>query len=745
MTKTTGSLALLLQERARTNAGLLRHRAEAAILFADVVGSTSYYDRFGNTAGIVLMQRLDQVTNAALAEYEGRWIKSTSDLWMAEFSDSVLAVRAAVGMQQKLFLTNQQLAETERIQLRIGIHLGEVFRKGEDVWGNAVNVAAGVCAQCGPAQILISGPVQSLLPADSGLHVNSLGRFSLRAKQQQEELFEVIWADNKAYDSLREDVTQMVARSLLVVRNLTAASGPEMPVLGGVFAGRYEILQELGVSGMGAVFKASDRETGETLALKVLRADVASDAASVERFKKELRMARWITHPNVCRVYDFGRASGTAFISMEFVEGSSVRDLLDQQPMDPRDALQIAADLCDGLAEIHRHEMVHWGVTPNNIMVTPSMEVKLMDFGIAGFANTALTQAGVDTSFPRPMTPEQAAEEPDSRTDVYALGLVLYEMMTHRPAFDRDTATALALKQLPERPPRPRQLQPDIPVEAEQIILKCLESDPDNRYRTATEVRNELLRVAESIRSQPATLAVRLEALEADSLVAGQIRTNPRDGQVYVWIPPGTFEQGALPTDQEAGPSESPQHTVTITRGFWIGQTPVTVIAYRHFAKETGVAMPDAPWKDRCPITGVTWDEALAYCCWAGGRLPTSAEWSYAARAGYHGPRYGEPQKIAWFRVKPPGPRPVKGKDPNAWGLYDMLGNVWEWCADWFEEYQAEPLIDPQGPAEGDLRVLRGGSWDDHPRMARLSARSWRKPDSRSPTCGFRCVLDAIP
>src|SRR5580658_4959336 len=161
--KTQGSLGLLLRERARIDAELRRHQAEVAILFTDVVGSTAYYDRFGNTAGILLMQRHDDVTNAALARFNGRWIKSTGDGSMAEFADAAQAVLAAIAMQRQLFERNQKLPEVERIQLRIGINFGEVIRKNDDVWGNAVNVAARVCSKCEPAQILISSSVHAQL------------------------------------------------------------------------------------------------------------------------------------------------------------------------------------------------------------------------------------------------------------------------------------------------------------------------------------------------------------------------------------------------------------------------------------------------------------------------------------------------------------------------------------------------------------------------------------------------------
>jgi serine/threonine protein kinase/class 3 adenylate cyclase len=759
--KTQGSIGLLLRERARIDAELRRHQADVAILFTDVVGSTAYYDRFGNTAGILLMQRHDDVTNAALARYSGRWIKSTGDGAMAEFADPAQAVYAAIAMQRQLFERNQKLPEPERIQLRIGINYGEVIRKNEDVWGNAVNVAARVCSKCEPAQILISSTVHAQLAADSDVRVISLGRFELKGKQNLEELLEVVWTETTIYQSLRQDLTHQLALGRLLKKDIVPLGGVDMPAVGGHFAGRYEILEELGVGGMGVVYKVNDEETGEVLALKVLRADIASDSVAMERFKNELRVARRITHPKVCRVHEFGRASGTAYISMELVEGHNLHEIQDMQlRMDPtskgclgvNDCLRIAIDLCDGLGEVHRQGAVHRDLKPSNVMLTSEDDVKLMDFGISGFGNTGLTATGVAMGTPRYMAPEQVAQKPvDPRTDIYSFGLTLFEMLTGQPAFDGDTMLAVAMKQLHAAPPSPRQLQPAIPEEVEQLILKCLQKDPLRRYRSMADIAYDLRPMIGLVGG----LTMSAPSLRPDSRVEtphilqpGDMQVNPKDVQTYVWIPPGVFNRGASPKDPEASISETPRHEVTITKGFWVGQGPVTIGSYRRFAAETKTPLPaelQKTWNDQCPIVGVSWHQALAYCQWAGGRLLTDAEWEYAARAGYPGPRYGDPNRVAWFRVTPPGPRPVRGKDPNAWGLYDTLGNVWEWCADWFSEYQAEPLTDPVGPPGGEFKIIRGGSWDDHPRVARLSVRSWQAPTYRSPACGFRCALDSLP
>jgi formylglycine-generating enzyme required for sulfatase activity len=259
----------------------------------------------------------------------------------------------------------------------------------------------------------------------------------------------------------------------------------------------------------------------------------------------------------------------------------------------------------------------------------------------------------------------------------------------------------------------------------------------------------------------------------------GDVKINPKDGQRYVWVPPGTFKMGCSPGDSECFPPESPAHEVTITKGFWLGQTSVTVEAWKRYAQQTGKAMPPEPkylqrelnsgWaNEQQPIVDISWDEAAAFCSAAGGRLPTEAEWEYAARAGTTGSRYGNLDEIAWdadnsgkeridtaailrddlnnytSRINANGnsPKPVAMKQPNAWKLYDMLGNVWQWTADWFGDryYEQRDGQDPLGPPGGQVRTVRGGSWRNDPRGARVSFRYRVAPGYRDGSIGARCV-----
>ena len=217
---------------------------------------------------------------------------------------------------------------------------------------------------------------------------------------------------------------------------------------------------------------------------------------------------------------------------------------------------------------------------------------------------------------------------------------------------------------------------------------------------------------------------------------AGQTEVNPTDGLTYVWIPPGTFQMGCSPSDTECAPDEKPSRQIAIAKGFWIGQTPVTQEAYQRVTGKSPGYFKGAKF----PADSMTWDEAQTYCQATGVRLPTEAEWEYAARAGSTSGRYGELDQIAWYGVNSADKtHEVMQKAPNAWKLYDMLGNVWEWTADWYTAHPDATSSDPHGPVTGKIRVLRGGSWGNGPAFVRLSVRSGNEPENRSNVVGFRC------
>lgn len=228
---------------------------------------------------------------------------------------------------------------------------------------------------------------------------------------------------------------------------------------------------------------------------------------------------------------------------------------------------------------------------------------------------------------------------------------------------------------------------------------------------------------------------------------AGETRINAKDGLTYVWIPAGTFRMGCSPGDHQCrdrepgyrpGPWEEP-HTVTLTRGFWMGQTLVTHEAYKRVMRVHGL-YPDRFYPEKgLPEVKDMWKDANAYCTAVGMRLPTEAEWEYAARAGTTEARYGDVDAIAWYKGNSGGhTHPVAQKRPNAWKLYDMLGNVREWTNDWFEEnyFLHSPAQDPQGPPTGDSKVIRGTSylWEAY------TVRATNRIINGDSVIGFRCA-----
>ena len=261
-----------------------------------------------------------------------------------------------------------------------------------------------------------------------------------------------------------------------------------------VITERYDLVSEVGSGGTGVVYKARDRVTGELVALKILRSDIATDLVTMERFKNELRLARKVTHRNVCRIHEFNPIDRSACISMEFVDGESLRDVLRRfSSLSVRKSVDVAVQVCDGLIEAHAQGVINRDLKPENIMIDRTGQAKVTDFGIARSVQTRPGSETLVIGTPGYMAPEQAqGGSVDARTDVYALGLVLYEMVTGSRAFIGDHAAEIAARQISDAPRRPREIEPSIPVEIENSILKCLEEDPAARFQTLAAFKSAL-------------------------------------------------------------------------------------------------------------------------------------------------------------------------------------------------------------------------------------------------------------
>jgi serine/threonine-protein kinase len=235
---------------------------------------------------------------------------------------------------------------------------------------------------------------------------------------------------------------------------------------GSTLAGRYQIIEELGKGGMGRVYKVFDTKIQEKVALKLIRPDVASDKQTIERFSNEIRLARKIGHRNVCRMFDLGEAEGAHFITMEYVPGEDLKRLIRTMGrLSPGQAVSIARQVCEGLAEAHRLGIVHRDLKPQNIMVDEDGSARIMDFGIArSMKGKGITGEGMIIGTPEYMSPEQVdGKEVDRRTDIYSLGIILYEMVIGRAPFEGETPFSVGVKQKSEIPKDPAALNPQIP------------------------------------------------------------------------------------------------------------------------------------------------------------------------------------------------------------------------------------------------------------------------------------------
>src|SRR5438876_1541483 len=353
----------------------------------------------------------------------------------------------------------------------------------------------------------ISGPVRRLALAtrqvqDGDYSVNidvkskdEIGVLSQAFKSLVENLKEKAALVDYMMAASGAAATQPIASVPTVVRD--AAGGQLRP--GAVFAGRYEVKEILGAGGMGVVYRAFDRELQEPVAIKTLRPEaMAGGSVALDRFKQEIRLARRIAHRNVVRTYDLGEENGMYYLTMEYVEGTSLKQLITSRGKLPVPvALTVGKQLCRALEVAHAEGVIHRDIKPQNIVVEPSGFLKVMDFGIARLTHPpqgkGLTQEGASIGTPDYMSPEQlSGMELDVRSDLYAAGVVLFECVTGRLPFEAESMYALIAKHLEDAPPDPRTLNADVPEALARVILKAMAHDPADRYQSAGEMHDAL-------------------------------------------------------------------------------------------------------------------------------------------------------------------------------------------------------------------------------------------------------------
>jgi eukaryotic-like serine/threonine-protein kinase len=337
-----------------------------------------------------------------------------------------------------------------------------------------------------------------------------------------------------------------------------------------LFDGRYRIQRKLGAGGMADVYLAEDQELGRRVAIKILNDRHANDDQFIERFRREAKNAAALNHPSIVSIYDRGEAEDTYYIAMEFLDGRTLKELIVSRGAAPINvAIEYARQILSALRFAHRHGIVHRDIKPHNVLVDSEGRVKVTDFGIARAGTSQMTETGSIVGTAQYLSPEQArGGEIDPRSDLYSLGVVLYELLTGKTPFDGETPVEIAMKHLSNPPQPPSKLRSDIPPELDQVVMRALAKNPDDRYQNAEEMEADLERVARGRPVAATTAATQVlrapppAAAEA-ATAATMIATRPGAGEIP---PPIVVDE----EDEERGGPERPLWPWLVAAGFVI-------------------------------------------------------------------------------------------------------------------------------------------------------------------------------
>ncbi|MEI6519693.1 MAG: bifunctional serine/threonine-protein kinase/formylglycine-generating enzyme family protein [bacterium] len=512
---------------------------------------------------------------------------------------------------------------------------------------------------------------------------------------------------------------------------------------------RYKLEAEIGRGGMGVVYRAIDIQLHRTVAIKILPPEFVHNTQFLARFNSEIRNTSQLEHQNIVSVYDVGVDDNTNYYVMQYVDGQDLKAYLAQHGrLSVAETCRILGQIANALDYAHARGIVHRDIKPENILIDRQGVPNLTDFGIArSLEGTRMTTGMVGT--PEYMSPEQAkGEDVCGRSDQYSLAIVAYEMLTGTTPFRSSTGQPWAIinKHINEPPADPRIIVPDLDGNAAGVVMIGLAKVIGERHSTC-------VKFIETMKHNNATVKMTV-------ISSVKLKTNPNDGAEMILIPMGEFLMGSAKTDKNALKAEMPQREVNLD-AYYIYKTEVTVAQYRKFCTATGRKMPNAPdwgWQNNHPIVNVNWNDAKAYADWAGVALPTEAQWEKAAR-GTDGRIYPwgnewdnsklQCSKVKWGDAGKTAPVGSFSTGASPYGVMDMTGNVWEWCADWYgaDYYKNAPTKNPDPVTGGCLvlwggsRVLRGGSWGNYGGSDFRGAYRYNYyPYGGGNIIGFRCV-----
>jgi formylglycine-generating enzyme required for sulfatase activity/tRNA A-37 threonylcarbamoyl transferase component Bud32 len=537
---------------------------------------------------------------------------------------------------------------------------------------------------------------------------------------------------------------------------------------------QYKVERTLGAGGFAVVYLVRDLNLKRKLAVKVLSPDLITSKTVLERFRREAETVAQLSHPHIVPLHFIGQKEDLLYLAMECIDGGARADRIEREGKLPVDEVaRILREVAGALDHAHRRGVIHRDIKPHNVLIEAETGRSLVtDFGIARTAEgSSLTASGMMVGTPAYLSPEQVTgATADHRADLYALGVMGYEMLTGQPPFTGPTPTAVLMKRLSGTPTPVGKLRADVPPVIADVIDGCLAQDPAERFQTGAEIvralggqtptsgshpTSEMRRRARKKSRMPLAVGGTVVGLLA---VAGLVSIVVRGGGPVApsgpVVPPGTtvVPSGTYVVGTDNGQAAArPAHQVVL-QPFAIERTEVTVGAFKAFVDSTGfpapwgAAMPDP----RLPVTRVLWAEASNYCSWKygnGGRLPTEEEWEAAAR-GLADRRYPwgdrwQPGRANLASARRNGPAPVGtyglGATPDS--ILDLVGNVWEWTSSQLRAYPGGPAL----TASANAYVIRGGAFDTADSLAAPSYRGGPLPADMDrdllARTGFRCVV----
>ena len=355
--------------------------------------------------------------------------------------------------------------------------------------------------------------------------------------------------------------------------------------------GRYEILSELGQGAMGVVYKAIDPLIERTVAIKTINLNLSTEelANFEERFYREAKSAGQLNHPNIVTIYDIGKSENCAYMAMEFMQGRLLRDILDTHTaLGIAKIVDITAQIADGLAYAHDHGIVHRDIKPANIMLVRDDVAKIMDFGIAQMPSGSRTLAGTILGSPKYMAPEQiVGKTVDGRSDIFALGVILYEMLTGEPPFDGDNINTIMYRIINDDPPPPKSLAPRLPERFNQIIARALHKEPEQRYQNARELATDLRNYNHSTTPQTGTSKTTTSLLSKSKVRRQRPSATSREGDATLLINPLPIKTTPTSTDKSAQlASYVQQHRNTLFAGMAVLMVVIVILIIRSEAAQ---------------------------------------------------------------------------------------------------------------------------------------------------------------